>query len=48
MLQFSGSFLFRVLFIVLLFVFILSGKGSQSCLERGRGPGLIAAYPYPF
>ena len=29
-----------------MFGLLLSGKGSQSCLERGRGLGLLAAHPY--
>ena len=31
-----------------MFVRLLSGKGSESCLERGRDPVLLAAHPYPF
>ena len=31
-----------------MFVLLLSGKGSQSCLERDRGPELLAACLYPF
>ena len=31
-----------------MFVLLLSGKGSLSCLERGRRSGLLAAHPYPF
>ena len=31
-----------------MFVLLLSGKGSLSCLERGRRSGLLAAHSYPF
>ena len=33
-----------------MFVLLLSGKGSQSCLEKGRDPRLLAAgsTPLPF
>ena len=27
-----------------MFTLLLSGKESESCLERGRGPGLLAAH----
>ena len=26
----------------------MSGKGSKTCVERRRGPGMLLAPPYPF